>query len=67
VRPVKNLVHGGIEWIGPLEQITMNIATLREDLRADMTHQEIDPINMLSIVASTIPFCNYNQSPRNMY
>lgn len=32
-----------------------------------MTHQEIDPINMLSIVASTIPFCNYNQSPRNMY
>jgi DNA-directed RNA polymerase I subunit RPA2 len=22
---------------------------------------------MLSIVANTIPFCNYNQSPRNMY
>lgn len=22
---------------------------------------------MLSIIASCIPFCNYNQSPRNMY
>lgn len=38
VRPVMNLVHGGIEWIGPLEQLTLNIATLKEDLRADMTH-----------------------------
>jgi len=60
VRPIKNLVHGGTEWVGPLEQITLQVATLREDLRPDMTHQEIDPINMLSIVASTIPFCNYN-------
>lgn len=38
VRPVQNLVHGGVEWIGPLEQITLNIATLKEDLRADITH-----------------------------
>jgi DNA-directed RNA polymerase I subunit RPA2 len=38
VRPVKNLVHGGTEWLGPLEQITLQIATLREDLRPDMTH-----------------------------
>lgn len=38
VRPVQNLVHGGVEWIGPLEQITLNIATLKEDLRSDITH-----------------------------
>lgn len=38
VRPVMNLVHGGVEWIGPLEQLNLNIATLKEDLRADMTH-----------------------------
>jgi len=38
VLPVKNLVHGGTEWVGPLEQITLNVATLREDLRPDMTH-----------------------------
>jgi DNA-directed RNA polymerase I subunit RPA2 len=67
VRPVKNLESGGIEFIGPLEQVNLSIACLEEDLRTDSTHQEMDPINMLSIIASTIPFADYNQSPRNMY
>ena len=67
VRPVQNLVSGGVEWIGPLEQIALSIATLEEDIRPDTTHQELDCLNVLSIIASTIPFCNYNQSPRNMY
>ncbi|CAD7924526.1 unnamed protein product [Amoebophrya sp. A120] len=31
------------------------------------THREIDPIKMLSIVASLTPFQNHNQSPRCMY
>jgi DNA-directed RNA polymerase I subunit RPA2 len=60
VRPVQNLEHGGIEFIGPLEQVNLSIACLEEDLRSDSTHQEIDPINMLSIIASTIPFADYN-------
>lgn len=60
VRPVRNLEVGGIEWIGPLEQVNMSIACLEEDIRSDTTHQEIDPINVLSIIASTIPFANYN-------
>jgi DNA-directed RNA polymerase I subunit RPA2 len=67
VRPVQNLEHGGIEFVGPLEQVNLSIACLEEDLRSDSTHQELDPINMLSIIASTIPFADYNQSPRNMY
>ena len=67
VRPVRNLELGGIEFIGPLEQVNMSIACLKEDLRTDTTHQEIDPINILSIIASCVPFCDYNQSPRNMY
>lgn len=67
VRPVQNLVSGAIEWIGPLEQIALSIATLEEDIRPDTTHQELDCLNVLSVIASTIPFCNYNQSPRNMY
>ena len=67
VRPVKSLDAGGIEFIGPLEQVNLSIACLEEDLRTDSTHQEMDPINMLSIIASTIPFADYNQSPRNMY
>lgn len=60
IRPVRNLEHGGIEFIGPLEQVNLSIACLEEDLRKDSTHQELDPINMLSIVASTIPFADYN-------
>ena len=38
VRPVKNLVHGGIEFIGPLEQVNLSIAVQEEDLRSDSTH-----------------------------
>jgi DNA-directed RNA polymerase I subunit RPA2 len=60
VRPVQNLQLGGIEWIGPLEQITLSIACLEEDIRADTTHQELDPVKMLSIIASTVPFADYN-------
>jgi len=60
VRPVQNLVVGAVEWIGPLEQIALSIATLEEDIRPDTTHQELDCLNVLSIIASTIPFCNYN-------
>jgi hypothetical protein len=33
-----NLQEGGIEWIGPLEQLTLSIATLEEDIRKDTTH-----------------------------
>ena len=31
------------------------------------THRELDPTNMLSVVASLTPFSDCNQSPRNMY
>jgi DNA-directed RNA polymerase II subunit RPB2 len=31
------------------------------------THCEIHPSLMLGVVASSIPFCNHNQSPRNIY
>ena len=38
VRPVQNLVVGATEWIGPLEQLALSIATLEEDIRPDTTH-----------------------------
>ncbi len=44
------------------------IACLADDVRPGMTtHRELDPTNMLSLVASLTPFSDYNQSPRNMY
>jgi DNA-directed RNA polymerase I subunit RPA2 len=66
-RPVINLSFGGKEIIGPLEQLYLNIAVRNEDIGDDTSHREITPMNMFSIVAGLTPFCNNNQSPRNMY
>ena len=46
----------------------MDIACLDEDIREGITtHQELDPTNILSLVANLTPFSDQNQSPRNMY
>ena len=33
----------------------------------ETTHMEIDPVSLLGIVASLIPYPHHNQSPRNTY
>ena len=68
MRPVLHRASGKTEYIGPMEQPFMDIACLTEDIREGITtHQELDPTNMLSLIASLTPFSDYNQSPRNMY
>uniref|UniRef100_A0A8C9FMC1 DNA-directed RNA polymerase n=1 Tax=Pavo cristatus TaxID=9049 RepID=A0A8C9FMC1_PAVCR len=68
VRPVKNLLYGRKEWIGTLEQVFMNVATMESDVVPGVTtHQELFPHSILSVVANLIPFSDHNQSPRNMY
>lgn len=68
IRPVLQRASGRTEYIGPMEQPFMDIACLDEDIREGITtHQELDPNNMLSLIASLTPFSDYNQSPRNMY
>lgn len=68
VRPVLQRATGKEELIGPLEQGFMDIACLDEDIREGITtHQELDPTNMLSLIANLTPFSDQNQSPRNMY
>jgi len=67
LRPVLNLSLGCEEWIGPLEQLHMSIAVHDTDIRSDSTHQELSPLHILSILAANVPFCDCNQSPRNMY
>lgn len=66
-RPVKQLATERVEYIGPMEQVFMDIACTEDDLRPATTHMELTPTNMLSLVASLTPFSDYNQSPRNMY
>lgn len=66
VRPVHHLGANAPEWIGTFEQMFMSIGC--QDAEAeDATHREIDPMNILSVVASLTPFSDMNQSPRNMY
>lgn len=78
VRPVMNLTTRSTEWIGPMEQVFMEIACVKEDIRSfpqiqnatynnSTTHMELSPTAMLSQIASLTPFSDYNQSPRNMY
>lgn len=68
VRPVLQRATGKTELIGPMEQGFMDIACLDEDVREGITtHQELDPTNILSLIANLTPFSDQNQSPRNMY
>lgn len=67
-RPVTELVTGKTDYIGPFEQVYLNIACLNEDIVPGITtHQEVTPTNMLSVIANLTPFSDFNQSPRNMY
>jgi len=68
IRPVLNRATGETEFIGPMAQPFLDIACLPTDVLPGITtHSEIDPNNMLSLIASLTPFSDYNQSPRNMY
>jgi DNA-directed RNA polymerase I subunit RPA2 len=68
IRPVKNLVNREIEWISPREQLFLDIAVVNDDIRkGETTHIELHPTSMLSMLASSTPFSDFNQSPRNMY
>ncbi|KAJ8326604.1 hypothetical protein BDV3_006095 [Batrachochytrium dendrobatidis] len=68
IRPVKYLATGDTDFIGPFEQVYMDIACMKEDVVPGITtHQEFNPTDMLSVVANLTPFSDFNQSPRNMY
>jgi DNA-directed RNA polymerase I subunit RPA2 len=67
IRPCIQLASATIEWIGPMEQVYMEIACLQEDIHATTSHMETHPTAMLSHLASLTPYSDYNQSPRNVY
>lgn len=68
IRPVKYLPLEKEDIIGPFEQPYMSIAVTEPEITpGESTHVEFDPTNILSIVANMTPFCDFNQSPRNMY
>ncbi|KAJ2506653.1 hypothetical protein IWW47_001484 [Coemansia sp. RSA 2052] len=68
VRPVTHLATRATDHIGSFEQVYMDIACVDADVRPGVTtHREILPTHILSAVANLTPFCDFNQSPRNMY
>eukprot|EP00940_MAST-03C_sp_MAST-3C-sp2_P000348 g348.t1 len=66
VRPVQQIRTGRTEWVGPMEQQFLAIECMEQKPKG-ATHRELDPTNILSVVASMTPFSDMNQSPRNMY
>ncbi|KAJ2376733.1 hypothetical protein GGI05_006970, partial [Coemansia sp. RSA 2603] len=67
-RPVTHLATRQTDTVGSFEQVYMEIACMDGDVRpGTTTHQEVLPTHILSAVANFTPFCDFNQSPRNMY
>lgn len=50
-----------------LEDIEAGSTEIPEQLPMRYTHEELQPTEIFSVLASLTPFSNHNQSPRNMY
>lgn len=56
-----------VEYIDPCETETVRIAMKPDEITNIHTHCEIHPTLILGHMASSIPFSDHNQSPRNTY
>lgn len=58
---------GVVENLSIYEEESALIALSPEELTVEHTHCELDPALILGTLASTIPYPDHNQSPRNVY
>jgi DNA-directed RNA polymerase subunit B len=58
---------GYIEYLDAEEEENAFIALSYDDIKPETTHLEIATYTILGICASTIPYPEHNQSPRNSY
>ena len=68
VKQVYNMIpEACIEYVDPFETSTLLISMDQNIKSSKYTHCEIHPFLILGAIASTIPFPDHNQSPRNTY
>jgi DNA-directed RNA polymerase II subunit RPB2 len=60
-------VKSCIEYVDPCETETIRVAMTHDQVSKAHTHCEIHPTMILGHMASSIPFSDHNQSPRNTY
>ena len=61
------LIKGLIDFVDADEEENLYVAMFRKDITREHTHCEIHPSMILGVCASSIPFPDHNQSPRNTY
>lgn len=61
------VLNGIVEFIDADEEENVYVALYPEDLNDEHTHIEVDPLLILGLAASMIPYPEYNASPRNVY
>jgi len=56
--------RGVIEYLDAAEEENCLVALYPEDLTEEHTHLEVDPVDLLGVVTSLVPFANHDQSSR---
>ena len=58
------VAKGVIEYLDAAEEENALVALTKEELTPEHTHLEVDPIDLLGLITSLVPFPNYDQSAR---